>query len=96
MPPAATTTPAERGTRGQLIAAFAAVYVFWGSTYAGIRLAVDTIPPFTMAGLRHLLAGALLYPAVRRAAAAGPTRADWRAAVIVGARLLTGGNGLVS
>ena len=43
------------------MAAFAAVYVIWGSTYLGIRFAVESIPPFLMAGTRNLAAGLLLY-----------------------------------
>jgi len=40
-----------------LIAAFAAVYVFWGSTYLAIKYAIETMPPFIMAGTRFLVAG---------------------------------------
>jgi len=47
-------------SRAQLVAGFAAIYVLWGSTYLGIRFAVETIPPFLMAGTRHLVAGAIL------------------------------------
>jgi len=43
-----------------LVAAFAAVYVFWGSTYLAIRFAIETLPPFMMAGSRFLVAGSLL------------------------------------
>jgi len=43
-----------------LVLAWAAVYFIWGSTYLGIRLAIDSIPPLLMAGSRHLLAGLLL------------------------------------
>ena len=39
-----------------LLAAFAALYVIWGSTYLAIRFAIDTIPPFLMAGTRFLIA----------------------------------------
>ena len=45
-----------------LLAAFAAVYLIWGSTYLAIRLAIDTIPPLLMAGVRFLVAGAILFP----------------------------------
>ena len=44
-----------------VISAFAAVYLIWGSTYLGIRYAVESIPPFLMAGARHLAAGLGLY-----------------------------------
>ena len=37
-----------------------AVYLIWGSTYLGIRVAVTTIPPYLMTGVRYLIAGGLL------------------------------------
>jgi drug/metabolite transporter (DMT)-like permease len=77
-------------------AALIAVYLVWGSTYLAIRVAVQTLPPFLMAGVRHLTAGILLYAfAIRRGDRAGdrPTAAGWRAALVVGAALLLGGNG---
>ena len=43
-----------------IIAAFAALYIIWGSTYLGIKYAIETIPPFLMAGIRFLIAGLLL------------------------------------
>ena len=46
------------------------IYFVWGSTYIGIRLADESIPPFLMAGVRFLLAGFVLltweYLAIRR------------------------------
>ena len=80
----------------QLVAAFAALYIVWGSTYLAIRLVVETMPPFFMAGVRFALAGLILY--LWRWHDAGPRSAPqhWRSALIVGALLLCGGNGLVS
>ena len=78
-----------------VLLAFAALYVIWGSTYLGIRFAIETMPPFTMAGLRFLIAGSVLY-AWKRPRSAAPTRAHWRTAAIVGAFLLLGGNGGVT
>jgi len=83
-------------SRAQLVAGFAAVYVLWGSTYLGIRFAVETIPPFLMAGTRHLVAGVILYAFARRRGAPPPTARHWKAAAGIGALLLLGGNGLVS
>ena len=51
----------ERPATLQLVLAWAAVYFIWGSTYLGIRLAIDSIPPLLMAGSRHLLAGLVLF-----------------------------------
>ncbi len=76
--------------------AFAAVYVIWGSTYLGIRLAVETIPPFSMAGSRAIAAGVILYAWARWRGAAKPEFSHWRGATIVGGLLLLGGNGLLS
>lgn len=80
----------------RLAPALAAVYVIWGSTYLAIRFAIDTIPPFLMAGVRFLIAGTLLYAWARARGAARPTRRNWLAAALVGACLLLGGNGGVT
>jgi len=72
------------------------VYIFWGGTYLGIRLAVQTIPPFLMAGTRFLTAGTAVYGYARLRGAERPGRAHWLSAGAVGALLLVGGNGLVS
>lgn len=78
-----------------MIAAFAAVYVIWGSTYLAIYYAIQTLPPFLMASARFLVAGGLLYGWSLTRAPRRPTRAEWRAAFIIGALLLLGGNGAV-
>lgn len=81
--------------RRNVIAAFAALYIIWGSTYLAIRYAVMTIPPFLMGGVRFLIAGAILYGWTRLRGAEVPTRAQWRAALVTGVLLLVGGNGAV-
>ena len=80
-------------SRARILAAFAAVYVVWGSTYLAIRIAIDTMPPFLMAGVRFLVAGGLLYAWTRSRGAPAPTRRQWITAAIVGGFLLLGGNG---
>jgi drug/metabolite transporter (DMT)-like permease len=74
------------------------VYVLWGSTYLGIRVAVETIPPFLMAAGRFAIAGAVLValrlPSAIRAGSL-PTGSQWGRALVIGAALLLGGNGLV-
>ncbi|MDQ2978297.1 MAG: EamA family transporter [Acidobacteriota bacterium] len=82
--------------RGQLVAGFAAVYLLWGSTYLGIRYAVESFPPFVMAGTRHLTAGLILFAFLRARGVALPERRHWRSALVIGGLLLLGGNGLVS
>jgi drug/metabolite transporter (DMT)-like permease len=79
-----------------LLSAFGAVYLIWGSTYLAIRIAIETVPPFLMAGSRFLMAGVILYPIMRRLGAPRPSRLDWRNAIIIGALLLLAGNGGVS
>ena len=82
--------------RARLIAAFAAVYIVWGSTYLAIRFAVETLPPLLMAGARFALAGAILLVWSRlHSGEAAPTRLDWRTGLMSGGLLLVGGNGLV-
>ncbi len=44
-----------------VLAAFLALYLIWGSTYLGIRIGIQTIPPFFLVGTRFLVAGAILY-----------------------------------
>lgn len=82
--------------RWQVITAFAAVYVIWGSTYLGIHLAVETIPPFFMAGSRAFVAGTILYAWARCRGADKPELVHWKGATVVGGLLLLGGNGLLS
>jgi drug/metabolite transporter (DMT)-like permease len=80
-------------SRFRIAAAFAAVYVIWGSTYLAIRYAIQTMPPLLMASVRFLLAGSVLYGWALRQGAGSRRRADWRRAFILGALLLFGGNG---
>jgi len=77
-------------------AALIAVYLVWGSTYLGIRFAVETIPPFFQAAVRFLIAGTFLFIWRRMAGDPAPTRSQWKSAAIVGGLLLVGGNGLIS
>ena len=81
---------------GRVALAFAAVYVLWGSTYLAIRFGVETIPPFLMAGTRHLAAGVLLYACMRARGAPRPEPRHWKSAAIIGGLMLLGGNGLVT
>jgi drug/metabolite transporter (DMT)-like permease len=76
--------------------ALLALYLVWGTTYLAIRFAVQTIPPFLMAGTRFLISGLILYVWRRLAGDPLPTTRQWRSAIIVGVLLLLGGNGVVS
>jgi drug/metabolite transporter (DMT)-like permease len=80
-------------SRTKVVAAFAAVYIIWGSTYLAIHFAIETLPPFLMAGVRFLVAGGILYLWARLRGAARPTLVHWRSALIIGGLLLFLGNG---
>jgi len=87
------TRPDESPPMGKLVAAFAAVYIIWGSTYLAIRFAIETLPPFLMAGVRFLIAGGALYLWVRWRGTGRPEPRHWLGATVVGGLLLLGGNG---
>jgi drug/metabolite transporter (DMT)-like permease len=88
--------PEREAPAGRVLLAFAAIYVLWGSTYLGIRYAVETLPPFLMAGTRHLTAGILLYVWNRLRGEPRPRLRDWGVTAAIGSPMLLGGNGLVS
>lgn len=75
---------------------FAAIYLIWGSTYLGIRYAVETIPPLLMMGIRHSVGGALVYAWVRRRGTPAPQLRQWGYATIAGALLFLGGHGTLA
>jgi len=82
-------------SRTGVVAAFLAIYLIWGSTYLAIRFAVETIPPFLMAGARYSIAGILLYGWLWMRGERRTTPRQWRDAAIVGGLMLLGGNGAV-
>jgi drug/metabolite transporter (DMT)-like permease len=87
-----------KASRAQIVIAFAAVYVIWGSTYLTIHIAIETIPALLMAGARFILAGLLLLAFTHRPGAPRErlTLVHWRSALIIGGCLLLVGNGGVS
>lgn len=84
---------ASNPSRWRVALALAAVYLIWGSTYLAIRFAIETLPPFLMAGARFVVAGALLYAWTAVRGARPPSRGQWLGGTVVGALLLLGGNG---
>ncbi|HET9417857.1 MAG TPA: EamA family transporter [Chthoniobacterales bacterium] len=82
--------------RFRVLVAFAALYLIWGSTYLGILFAIQSIPPFLMAGTRFFLAGLIMFGIARTQGPLRSTWAEWRASLIVGACLLLCGNGGVT
>lgn len=81
--------------KARLYLAFFLIYFIWGSTYLAIRYAVQTIPPFLMAGLRFFLAGVVMYGFLRLQGAPSPSWGQWWRLAVVGVFLFLGGNGLV-
>jgi drug/metabolite transporter (DMT)-like permease len=89
-----------QASRTAIIAAFAAVYILWGSTYLAIRLAVETLPPFMAGGVRFLVAGVALMMVLKVRGTVGSgtaslDRKQWKHAAVTGSLLLLGGNGMV-
>lgn len=82
--------------RASLLAAFAAIYLIWGSTYLAIRFAIETLPPFLMAAVRFLAAGGAMYLWARLRGVSAPLRRQWTAAALVGGLMLVFGVGGVS
>lgn len=80
----------------RLVAAMAAVYVLWGSTFLSVRVAIETIPPFVMVCARFLIAGGLLLAWTRLRGHPRPTASEWRAAAITGLLTLGVGNGTIA
>jgi drug/metabolite transporter (DMT)-like permease len=76
--------------------ALLALCIIWGSTPLGMRLAFDSIPVFTMSGIRFLLAGGILYGYLRVRRQPNPKKAQWMGAALVGLLLVVGGNGGVA
>jgi len=80
-----------------IFAAFAVVYVVWGSTYLAIRVLVHGLPPALAAGSRFVLAGLIMLAIARLRGIALPSGwAGWRTTVITAVLMLVGGNGLVT
>ena len=78
--------------------ALVVVYLVWGSTYLGIRVAVETIPPYLMTGVRYFVAGSLMFAlqwVVTKGKPALPSRAELVRIAIVAVLLLVLGNGLL-
>jgi drug/metabolite transporter (DMT)-like permease len=83
------------GGRALILAALFALYVIWGSTYYAMRVALVTLPPYSMAAARFALAGSVLFAVLRLRGARLPSLREWLAAGAVGTLLLVMGNGFV-
>ena len=70
---------AARPSTWKLLAAFAVIYLVWGSTFLAIRICVQEIPPLLCAALRFVLAGVVLFAYTRFKREPFPTRVEWLA-----------------
>jgi drug/metabolite transporter (DMT)-like permease len=80
---ASPATPQVRPPSWQIVLGFAVIYLVWGSTFLAIRMGVREIPPFLMASMRFVTAGALLYGWALLRGMAGPTRREWATAALL-------------
>jgi drug/metabolite transporter (DMT)-like permease len=96
VPQLVSAASAYRASLPAIWSALIAVYLIWGSTYLAIRYAVETTPPFLMAGVRFVVSGVFLYALRRLSGDPRPRGVEWRSAAIIGAFLLVGGNGSVA
>jgi drug/metabolite transporter (DMT)-like permease len=95
-PSAPTAAPAAARLTPAVLLALGIVYVVWGSTYFGIKIAIGSLPPLGMLGIRFLVAGVILFAFLRLRGAPMPTARQWGASAVVGLLLLGGGTGLVT
>jgi drug/metabolite transporter (DMT)-like permease len=85
----------SKASRSQILIAFVAVYIIWGSTYLAIRFAIETLPPALMVGTRFLAAGGIMYIWLRMRGAESPKAIHWRSAAILGILMPVFGTGVV-
>src|SRR5208337_91507 len=79
----------------KVLLAFAIIYFVWGSTFLAIRIGVREVPPFLLAGMRFLVAGAVLYAWMRVRGTPSPTLREWRSATLLAVLIFVGDYGLV-
>jgi drug/metabolite transporter (DMT)-like permease len=79
-----------------IVLALLALYLIWGSTYLGIRIAIESIPPLLMMGIRFIVAGGVLYLFLRIRGVPTPNRSQWLGSTAVGVLLIGGGMGGVA
>ncbi len=86
----------SRPNRFGVVLALLSLYFIWGSTYLGIRIAIESIPPLLMIGVRFVIAGGILYLVLRIRGVPSPNRSQWIGSAAVGALLIGGGMGGVA
>lgn len=79
----------------KVVLAFAIIYFVWGSTFLAIRVGVREVPPFLLASMRFVIAGAALYAWMRAKGTSSPTRREWSSATLLAVLIFVGDYGLV-
>lgn len=72
-----------------------AVCLIWGTTYLAIRIALETVPPALLGGIRFVIAGLILCAVVLLSGGTLPSRREWPMQALLGALMLAMGNGLI-
>ncbi len=75
----------------RVFAALTTLYLAWSSTYLAIRFALESFPPFFIAGFRYMLVGAGMFAYLRIQGSPSPSCKEWRNSSVIGAFLLVGG-----
>jgi drug/metabolite transporter (DMT)-like permease len=86
----------HRPSKISIVLAFLAIYIIWGSTYLGIKYAIESIPPLLMSGFRYAIAGLVLFVFASASGAERPKKIHWKNTTIIGSLLFLVGNGAVS
>jgi len=76
---------AARPPSWKILLAFGIIYFVWGSTFLAIRVGVNEVPPFLLAGIRFFVSGIVLYGWMRLKGAPPPSRTEWASATLLGA-----------
>jgi drug/metabolite transporter (DMT)-like permease len=84
-----------RDSHARAYGAWLAVCLIWGTTYLGIRISLETIPPLLMAAMRWIAAGGLLIVLLALRGERLPARREWPSLGLLGILLLGFGNGAV-
>jgi len=88
--------PSSHPGRLWIAAAYVAVCILWGSTYLGIRIALESYPPFLLGAARFLFSGAALFAVARARGETAPTTTQWGAAALTGSLFFVVGNGFLN
>jgi drug/metabolite transporter (DMT)-like permease len=80
---------------GRAYAAWIVVCIVWGTTYLGMRIAIETIPPLLMAAFRWIGAGTALLVLLASLGETLPPPRSWPSLAVLGVLLVGIGNGAV-